>query len=825
MMTSQRLVRVFKGLALLGGLLLLVALLGALVYAWRATPAQQGSHPGLRLQAEVRIERDAYGIPTIAAGSLSDLAYATGFTHAQDRGWQLEQQRRVVHGRLAELLGPGALEADRFLRVLGPRRSAAAQWQWLQAQPDKAAVVALLKAYADGVNAGWRAQARPPEMLLLGAQFETWTPEDTLGWALMMAWDLSTNWQSELLRLRLALKLPQPLAQRQAAVHTLMPPYPGDSAPPMADAPTLYAALGLGNAATQAQLAGLHAAAWPSGIEGSGSNNWVVAGSRSVSGQPLLANDPHLGLRSPAVWYLMRMRLPGLQAAGATLPGLPGLLLGQNEHLAWAFTNTGPDTQDLYLEELRSGPDGRTEARTPGGWEPLRTHTETLRVKGAEAHTLTVRSSRHGPLISDAGPGQDLLGAGGRRFALALRWQAQDTDIDVSSSFIGMLRARSWPEFRDAVRAYATPMQTMLVAERGAAGGGIHLIAPGRVPVRGAQHDLQGLTPAPGWDARYDWQGSIAFEQLPQRSNPPQGWLASANQKIVESQAHAQLSHEWAAPWRQQRIEALLAEQPLHSVDSFLRLQADQRSLAVAPLLAAFRAARSQHPLAATLDAERQAFSGQMDADAAAPALFWAWTRQLTEALLSGSVGEELAQRALTTRNFRDALPLLLADPASPWCDDRRTPAVERCAGQVDAALDRAFAELQTLLGPDPQRWRWGQLHAVHAEHTPFSRVSLLRPLFELSAPKGGDTYTVDAARVRLRPDAAGRLYGNDHGPSLRAVYELADPRRSRFIISSGQSGLPWRAQYRDQFALWLRHDTLPLWPAEAPAHTLTLRP
>lgn len=828
MMTSRRgrMARSVRGLLLALLMLLALALLALLLYAWRATPRHGGSLSAPALQAAVTVERDGHGVPTIRAASIADLGYALGFTHAQDRAWQLEQQRRVVQGRLAELFGPNALDTDRFLRVLGVRRAAAQQWAWLQSQADKAEVVALLKAYAAGVNAGWRAQARPPEMLILGAEFETWTPEDSLGWALMMAWDLGTNWNSELLRLRLALQLPGSADDRLARIQQLMPPYPGEAPPATADYPRLYAELGLGSASTQAALASLQAAALPSGIEGTGSNNWAVAGTHSASGQPLLANDPHLGLRAPAVWYLARLQTPDLKVAGVTLPGLPGVALGQNAQIAWAFTNTGPDTQDLYLEELRETADGGTEIRTPEGWQRAEQRTEVLRVKGGPEQQLVVRVGRHGPLISDAGPGKELLAAGGRRFALALRWKALEAEADTVGTFLAMNRARSWGEFREALRRYHSPMQTMLVAERGAGGnGGIHLIAPGRVPVRGPGHDLQGLAPAPGWDARYDWQGDIPFDELPQRSNPETGWLASANQKIVPPDYRPHLSHEWAAPWRAQRIEALLAARPQHSLDSLAAIQADQLSLGAAPLLQAFRAARSAHPLAAQLQAQQQGFAGQMDADAAAPALFWAWSRQLIEGLIADELGPELSERALATRSFRDAVDLMMAGPHAAWCDDRRTPAVESCAAQADAALTRALDELQQRLGPDPASWRWGELHRAKGEHTPFSRVALLRPFFELSTPMGGDTYTVNAARVRLRPDASGQRYTDDHGPSFRGLYELADPARSRVIISSGQSGLPWSRQYRDLFQRWARNETIPLWSGEAPAATLQLQP
>lgn len=812
-MTRSRLLRrLLRGL--LGGLLglLLLAALGLAGYVGRASPDHQGQRAAPGLRAPVAVARDAHGIPTIRATSITDLAYAMGFSHAQDRGWQLELQRRVGQGRLAEALGPAALETDRFLRALGVHRAAAAQWDWVQRHGDPEARDALI-AYARGVNAGWRSQARPPEMLILGLSHEAWTPVDSMAWALMMAWDLATNWNQELLRLRLALQLPAPLATLER-LHQLLPPYPGDRYPALADAPALYRSLGLG-AAADPVLERLQAAAPLSGVEGRGSNNWAVAAARSASGQPLLANDPHLGLQTPSLWYLARLQAPGLRVAGATLPGLPWVVLGQNERLAWGFTNTGPDTQDLYLEELRETADGGTEVRTPDGWQRATERVETLRVRGGATETLKVRSTRHGPLISDAGPGQELLtGRDGRRFGLALRWIALDPDQDPLGVGLAVNRAGSIDAYLAAMRRWHSPQQNMLLAEKD---GDIAFVAPARVPIRQPAHDLHGLLPAPGWDARYDWTGqTIPFEQLPQARAPARGWLASANQKIHGPDYRPHLSHEWATPWRQQRIEQLLQARPRHDLDSLAAMQADTLSLGAQPLLPVFRGLRTGD---AGLDAVLQAFDGQMAADSRAAPLFWAWVRQLTAGLLVDDLGDPLYQRALASSSFRSGIEGMLARQDADWCNDRRTPQAEDCAQQAQAALDRALAELRERLGPDTTRWRWDRLHRMKAEHRPFSRVPLLRPLFELSSPAHGDTFTLNVSRVRLRADWAGDFYTADHGPALRALYDLADPARGRVMISTGQSGLPWSRHYRDLLGPWMRVDYLPLWDAPAVQH------
>ncbi len=807
-----------KPLRLLAALLLLILLTAAAglgAYLMAASPGHQGRLTAPGLASPVTIERDAHGVPTLQARSVADLAYAVGFSHAQDRGWQLELQRRVGQGRLAEALGAAALETDRFLRVLGVHRAASAQWDWVQQHGDPEGRDALI-AYAKGVNAGWRSQARPPEMLVLGLQFEEWTPVDSMAWALMMAWDLATNWNQELLRLRLALQLPAASVER---IHELLPPYPGDAYPALRDAVALYRQLGLG-AELDARLERLQAAAPLSGVEGRGSNNWAVAAARSSSGQPLLANDPHLGLQTPSLWYLARLQAPGLKAAGGTLPGLPWVVLGQNERLAWGFTNTGPDTQDLYLEELRDGAYGGTEVRTPEGWERAAERVETIRIKGGGSESLRVRSSRHGPLISDAGTGSELLKTrDGRRFALALRWIALDAEQDPLGVGLAVNRASSIDAYLAAMRRWHSPQQNMLLAEKD---GDIAFIAPAQVPIRRAEHDLHGLFPAPGWETRYDWTGqTIPFEALPFERAPARGWLASANQKIHGPDYRPHLSHEWAAPWRQQRIEALLQARERHDVASLAALQADELSLAAQPLLPLFRQLRSGD---AGLDAALQAFDGQMKADSRIAPLFWAWVRQLTEGLLADDLGDALYQRALASSTFRNAVERIVSRNDAAWCNDRRTPQLESCAQQAQAALERALSELRERLGADPSAWRWDRLHRMKAEHKPFSRVALLRPLFELSHPASGDTFTVNVSRVRLRADWAGDFYTADHGPALRFISDLADPARGRVMISTGQSGLPWSRHYGDLVAPWMRVDYLPLWQAPAVA-TLELRP
>ncbi|WP_295641060.1 penicillin acylase family protein [uncultured Methylibium sp.] len=802
------------------GLLLVAALVGGALGVYRhfALPQTEGRLQVAGLRTGLTIERDEHGIPTIRAASVDDAWFGLGFVHAQDRLWQLETHKRIGAGRLAEAFGPPALESDRFLRALGVRRSAQAQWQ--QASP---AVRATLTAYSAGINAYLRdhLRARPPEFVLLGLQPEEWSPVDSMAWSTMMAWDLGGNWSSELLRMRLALTMPV------LRIQQLLPPYPGDRPPQTQDYASLYRKLEVGDPGRPLQAAAPVAGLpWSidGAVEGAGSNNWVVAGSRSVTGTPLLANDPHLKLSAPALWYFARLEAPGLRVAGATLPGLPTVVLGQNEHIAWGYTNTAPDVQDLYLERVDTGAPERYE--TPEGWAEFERFPETIRVKGQADVAFVARRSRHGPIISDAGvpATAGLTGAGPTpRYAIAMRWTALDADASATlDAGLAFNLAGSVEAFVDASSRYVAPMQNMVVADA----EHIAMVAAGRVPLRRPEHDLEGLAPAPGWDAKYDWVGFVPATATPRERDPSRGWIATANHRIHGTQYPHFITSEWAPPYRQQRIEQLLGARPLHSLESLAAIQADVLSGATRRLLPFLQHARSAHPLAAAAQQQLEGFEGTMSAERAAPLIFSAWARQLGQAVFSDDLGPALFDRQLANRSFREALEAVLERDDGAWCDDLRTAAVESCAQQSDAAFTRALDELQAAQGADVAQWRWGQAHVARAEHRPFSRVKALAPWFELRTPVGGDTYTVNVSRVGLRADpTTGELYLNEHGPSLRALYDLGDRSRSRFVHSGGQSGLVFSPHYRNFVDRWAHVEYLPVWGDGRRGRVLELAP
>jgi penicillin amidase len=386
------------------------------------------------------------------------------------------------------------------------------------------------------------------------------------------------------------------------------------------------------------------------------------------------------------------------------------------------------------------------------------------------------------------------------------------------------MKARTVAEFIQGSQRWTAPMQSMVVAD---AQGGIGMVAAGRVPVRRDDNDLMGLAPAPGWESRYDWVGWVPAHQTPRVMDPEQGWIATANHRLHDDDYPHYLGSDWALPYRQLRIEQVLDSRPKHSAKDMNALQQDELSLAARALLPWLRQARGSHALSTSAQQRLAAFDGHMRGDDAAPLIVWAWQRALAQQLLVPRIGAERFERSFAQRSFHDTVLGILEQQDSWWCDDPRTPEAESCEQQNNRALDEALQELSERLGPDIGQWRWDAVHRMVAEHRPFSRVKPLDAWFTLSLPIGGDTYTVHALRVSLGGPSAQR-YRATHGPSLKAVYDLGDRSQSRFIHSSGQSGLPWQAGYRSWLQDWSKGTGVPVWPGpqdSGPLQVLTLRP
>jgi len=817
-------------------LLLLAAVLVAggflAVHLLRSLPQLDGSVHLTGLSAPATISRDAADVTHIEGATALDTWRALGFVHAQERGWQLEFNRRLMRGELSEILGAATLGTDKLMRTLGIIGMAQKQLQGLSS-----ATQAALQAYSEGIQSAWQSGAvRPsPEFKLLGTvaggpKGQAWSPEDSLGWALMMALDLGGNWGQEVARLSAS----QVLNNEQ--LWQLLPPYPGEKPATTVDLPALYTDLGVfapkDKTVTRDTPAPHGLAQWSNDwvrdvgiLEGKGSNNWVVPGSRTVSGKPLLANDPHLALSSPAIWYFARLkspagelpgghRHPALDVIGATLPGLPFVVLGRTSGVAWGFTNTGPDVQDLYLEQLDANRPG--QYRTPTGWAAFEERAETIRVKGQGDVVLTVRNTRHGPVISDVQPVFRQL-IDDQRYAVSLRWSALSEDNKTVEA--GMLTnwAQTVPELQKAFTDNHAPMQSVVMADTQ---GEVAFQAVGKLPLRSPQNDIRGVAPAPGWLAQYDWTGWLPAAQNPavnRQAIEAKGWHATANQNILPAGYAHFVGGDWTTPERFERIEQLLAASPRHSRESLQAIQNDVTSLGAKALLPAVLSAQPDHPLGDQALQILRTFDGQMHTDSAAALVFNVWADELTRGLLVPHLGAERFQGLYGKRHFRAAVEGILKRSDAFWCGGAG------CSAQVSAALDRALTRLTAQQGTDMRAWRWGAWHPAISSHKPLGKVPYVSAAFDVRTESAGDLFTVNVGQYWANDPQ--EPFANRHAASLRAVYDLAEPDQSVFIYQTGQSGHAFDPRSRDMAHAWASGRYRPLQQTGKPVHRMVLTP
>ena len=748
--------------------------------SWFSLPSYDGMETVPGLDARVEIVRDAHAIPHIYAHSPQDGAFAMGYVHAQDRLWQLEMQRRLGQARLAEIVGETGVETDRFLRTLGLYRVAERNFERLA--PD---VKAVYEAYAAGVNA-WletRSGLLPLEFQLFRHEPEPWRPADSLVWLKIMAWDLGDNYRDELLRARLADRI------SRAGLQDLWAQHPDDPPPgPHAGAPAFQPA-GIDFAALEKAAP----AQRPSGL---GSNAWVITGEYTESGRPLLANDPHLGLEIPSVWYLAHISTPEFEIVGATLPGLPLPLLGRNRNLAWGFTNTGSDVQDLFIERI--DPEDPARYLAPEGSLPFTVRTEIIEVSGGDPLELTIRETRHGPVISDLLDEDDEFLEDGH--LLALSWTALDEDDLSAQAVVRATTAADKEGFVEALRDLAVPQQNIVFADRE---GNIGYVAPGRVPIRASG---QGHMPVPGWTGAHDWVDRVPYEALPRASNTASGRIVTANNRMVPPDYPHYLTDDWAAPYRAQRIEALLDSRPRHDVASFTAIQQDVVSLAAARLTPVLlRLAEPSNETIRQALAMLGRWDHGMQRDRAEPLIYMAWLRELMRVLLADELGPvfedywgiriEVIHRALGER--------------TQWCDDVTTGEPETCTDAVSRALEIALDYLASNYGSEMGDWRWGEAHAVEMNSPILGEIPVIGSWFEVTRFTGGERETVNAAGFDVAdPD---RPFAQSHGAGYRAVYDLGNPERSVFVISTGQSGNPLSPYYEDYATPWRDGRYLPM--------------
>lgn len=757
----RRLRRVLIALVvlLLIAILIPAGLIGGIV-AWikLSPPPTTGEVKLPGLGAPVDLAWDENAVPNIFAKSMRDAYRTLGWVHARDRLWQMETQRRIGQGRLSELVGSLGLGFDRQMRVLGVYRLAEAGYAGLD--PD---IRADIDAYTAGVNdyLTHPAAPLPLEFQLLHVTPEPWRPADSLVWGKLMALQLSENYREEALRALLVGTLPHD------AFKDL---FPDDSTPGLT---TLSALHGID---WQRFAAHLPPVLGPSHA----SNEWVVDGSLTKSGKPLLANDPHLGLAAPILWYLARIVTPEGSLSGGTFPGLPYHILGHNDRVAWGATTTGGDVQDLFVEDVVPGDPG--QYKTPEGQAPFITRDEVIKVRFGDDVHITVRETRHGPVISDIDP--ELAAAMGKDKAVALSFVALLPGDTTVAGIRGMDRALDWASFQEAQKLWRSPEQNIVYAD---IDGHIGFTAVGYLPLR--KHPSDDF-PAPGSTGEADWIGLAEFAQLPQAADPASHRFINANNRIVPPDFPIFVAHYYNdAPFRAQRITDMLDAATGYTADDFQRMQNDVKEQDADLLI--------PHLLAATpkTDAGRQAlglvkgWDRMMGRNRPEPLVYAAWVTLLKKTLLEKRVGGNAVAADAFGYGFNPSLIIRLLDRYRPEAPDI-----------LGTTLDSAVAALSKTYGTDMADWHWGEAHKAALTSQLFGRIPVLGGLFDTGLPAPGGVETVNRAGFG-RGD--GVHFPDIHGPGYREVFDLSDLDASRFIIATGQSGNPLSPHYGDLAERW----------------------
>lgn len=736
-------VRVLQILGALAALAAAVLLLVPLLALRHALPEVEGTLRVEGADAALRIVRDAHGIPHVFAATDRDAYFGLGFAHAQDRFAQMDFSRRAGRGRLAESFGAGAVGTDAVFRTF--RFDRAAEEALAAADPQSRS---FLAAYAAGVNAALDAGARPWEHRLAGLPAERWEPADSVLAIKMMSLLLSGNGRTEAFRARLAPRLGEErLRELWPAAHQ--------------DAP--------------------------------GSNAWAVGGERTASGRPMLANDPHLLLSAPPIWYLAHLSSPGIEAWGATIPGIAGIVTGRTERVAWGLTNTYADVQDVFRETL--APDDPDSYLAPDGPRAFAVRDETVRVRWGEPVTVRVRETRNGPVVSDHVPGYATEDEG---TVLALRWPVLRGPDPTFRAAFGITAARDAASFRRAVEDFADPSQTVVLAD---ADGAFGYAFSGRLPVRGRG---DGFLPRDGRNAGDDWTGTVSGRGLPAADGPPGGAVVSANQRLLPPGYPHFVAREFPSPFRADRIRELLAETPPggFTVADFARIQPDAVSRAAGTLVPLLLDAGPFAGRAAEAAALLAAWDGTMDRDRPEPLIYSAWHRALARRLAAPVFGGEVSEESFRPR------PALLADLLAGrvrGCGARP----EDCRESVRGALGDALAWIAGRHGGDMAGWRWGDEHRASHLHMLGGGLPLLGAFLGVSRPHHGGPYAV----MQLRADWGNGTapFASRHGPGVRLVHDLGEPARSHVVLATGQAGNPLSRWYRDQADPWFAGELLAL--------------
>ena len=795
-------------------------------------PQHDGEISVKGLHNTVEILRDEWGVPHIYAQNMHDLFFAQGYTQAQDRWWQMEFWRHIGSGTIGEITGrdDDILETDIMIRTLGWREVAEQEVDLCDEE-----TMAHLQAFADGVNAYISSRNSGDLAIEYGVlrligkhiEVEPWTVADSLVWGKVMAWDLGPRGFGEKTR-----SIIDELVGQEMADQWMTPPWPYGYRQTIVQSEDLDIATqinGINESNNQSdsndepQYAGygnLNDGGFVFGTSrGTGSNNWVVSGSMTQSGMPLLANDPHLGIQSPSIWYEIGLHCASgnggssFDVTGFTFATIPGVVIGHNSDIAWGVTNTGPDVSDLY--RIRVNPDNPLQYEWMGDWRDMTLREETIHFAGSDdIVTVQVRETHIGPIINDNELDEDtgeVLGFNNVD-PLALRWVGSEPSI-MTQAFFGINKATNWMEFRDSLQYWDIPSQNFIYAD---IEGNIGYQMPGRIPIRYDNHS--GLTPVPGWTDEYEWQGYIPFEYLPHVFNPEQGYIATANQAVVSPEYYDWLEQElgadrnyvfsldWDYGYRAQRIVELLEATTAHTIDSYQLIQGDNKLISAEEITPYLAALELDDELAESRDWLLD-WDFTFDIDSPQAALYAQFWARLMENLFNDQLADErLEKEHKAYGSDRDmwATALLLQEPDNAWWDHTATEGfIETRDDILLQSFQEGYENAVAALGRNPGKWRWGDLHKATFVSNPLGASGV--GLIEGRVNRG--PFSVGGSMATINNTAWG--VGSDEDfevlwlPSMRMIVDLSDLTKSVTVHTTGQSGHPYSSHYDDMIELW----------------------
>ncbi|TYS59627.1 penicillin acylase family protein [Sutcliffiella horikoshii] len=772
-------------------IILLLAIVAVGYLSWllnKSVPQTEGTIEVNGLIEVVSVYRDEAGIPHIEAENQHDLFFAQGYVTAQDRIFQMDLSRRQASGMLSEVVGKQALDRDKFFRTLGLRRAAEKSLDYYSEEARKA-----LASYAEGVNQYIKqakaANTLPIEFTIMGYEPEEWTDLDSITIGKYMAFDLGGHWEGQAFRHHLIQNFPEDKALE------LFPSYPEDD-------PSIIQAVKDSTIDIGESFAG---AVIPH--EFNGSNNWVVSGEKTESGFPLLADDPHLGLATPSIWYETHLQSPEINVSGVIFAGIPGIILGRNETISWGVTNVGPDVQDLYIE--KRNPDNKHEFLYNDKWEPAEIIEEKIFIKDEEAQDYEVVVTRHGPIMSEFAHYEDT------NTALAMKWTALEPSTELEA-VLKFSKATNWEEFKEALTFFHTPAQNFVFASTD---GTIAYRANGLIPIR---KKGDSLLPVPGWTDEYEWEGYIPWDELPTVVNPTEGYIATANYKVMGEEYPYHISNIWAQPYRQQRIQDVLESKEKLNVDDMMQLQFDHYNLQAeefVPILL------KNTDISNLREIDREALETFENwdftdsTDLAAPLLFHFWMEEIANLLFNNDISEDVLKLFEGKGNVVDQL-IREAHQGKEgiWITEKGG-----LQNVLQESLTNAVDRASNFQGEKPANWKWGEVHAAEFSH-PLSAVNPLHLLFNRKGalPMRGSRVTVGAAGWNSE---TGKV---NHGAAWRTVVDMKNPLESYNVVGPGQSGHVMSPWYHDQMDDWTEgryHQTFMGDEYREEAKTLVLQP